>query len=164
MNYDRIILELIDRVSILEDEVQKIKSALAEDIIESDDKESVYGGSTDSAGRDITKYILDGKKYGKNRLVLAVIRKYMKENPEISANELINVFDKSLQGSLGVVQKLEDVKKNCTDYKTRFFALPNEVIRTSTEVCVVCTQWGIANIGNMIARAKQLGIEITIVK
>ena len=51
-------------------------------------------------------------------------------------------------------------QKNRTDYKS-VFALPNEVIKTSTETCVVCSQWGIDNIGNMIAEARQLGFEIT---
>ena len=31
-------------------------------------------------GRDTTKYILDGKKYGKNRLVLRIVQKYMLQN------------------------------------------------------------------------------------
>jgi hypothetical protein len=143
MNYDRIILELIDRVSLLEDEVQRLKSI------------------EDSSKRDTTKYIFDGEKHGKGRLALAIVKKYMEENPQTSANELMTVFDKSLQGSYGVIQKIEDAKKNRTDYKKRFFALPNEVIKTSTETCVVCSQWGIDNIGNMIARARQLGFEIT---
>lgn len=164
MNYDRIILELIGRVAALEDEVQKLKSAQINDIEESDSDDLVVEGATVSTGRDTTKYIFEGKKYGKNRLVLAIVKKYMGDNPETSANELIRIFDKSLQGSLGVVQKLADAKQNTTDYKTRFFALPIEVIKTSTDDCVVCNQWGIANIGNMIARANHLGYEITIVK
>jgi hypothetical protein len=163
MNYDRIILELMDRVATLEDEIEILKSNLTEEYKADADTELV-SNVTDSVGRDTTKYILDGKKYGKNRLVLAIVKKYMEENPDTSANKLITIFDKSLQGSLGVVRTLEDVKKNCTDYKTRFFVLPNETIKTTTDVCVVCTQWGIGNIGNIVVRAKQLGTEVTVVK
>ena len=88
----------------------------------------------------------------------------MAMHPNLSAAELIEAFDKSLQGSLGVVRTLSDVQKNCSDYKTRFFANPEEQIQTSTQPCVVCTQWGIANIGNILAIAEQYGIDIIPVK
>jgi len=163
MNYDRIILELMDRVSALEDEVEILKSKQTQ-IESSEETEAVFGTSTDSSGRDTTKYILDGRKYGKNRLVLTIVKKYMEDHPDTSSIQLLSIFDKSLQGSLGVVRELEEVKNAYADYERRFFVSPNDVIKTTTGVCVVCTQWGIANIGNMVARAKQLGIEITVVK
>ncbi len=163
MNYDRIILELMDRVAALEDEVENLKSK-PENREEDEENESIYGTSTDSSGRDTTKYILDGKRYGKNRLVLAIVKKYMEENPDITTDQLLAVFDRSLQGSLGVVRELKEVKKAYADYERRFFVSQNEVIKTTTGICVVCTQWGISNVGNMIIRAKQLGIDITILK
>lgn len=162
MNYDRIILELMDRVSALEDEVKQLKEGNVAAPVTEPEQESTTQGY--SSGRDTTKYILDGKKYAKNRLVLAVIQKYMSMHPGISASELIGAFDKSLQGSLGVVRTLDDVTRNCSDYKTRFFANEDEIIQTRTQPCVVCTQWGIANIGNMVTRAGQLGIEIQAVR
>lgn len=163
MNYDRVILELIDRVSALEDEVRKLKAEKTQTETtgnRADENEIVVS----STGRDTTKYMLDGKRYAKNRLVLAVVRKYMAMHANLSAAELIEAFDKSLQGSLGVVRTLSDVQKNCSDYKTRFFANPEEQIQTSTQPCVVCTQWGIANIGNILAIAEQYGIDIIPVK
>ena len=166
MNYDRIILELLDRVSVLEDEVSSLKGNNINKDIRNDNmvNRTITTAVISNSGKDTSKYILDGKKYGKNRLVLAVVNKYMEMNPNISAIQLMTTFDKSLQGSLGVVRTYEDVKENCSDYKTRFFARPEEVIHTSTDDCVVCSQWGIANIGNIVARAKDLGIKITIVK
>ena len=107
MNYDRIILELLDRVSALEDEVKKLKeerTSAAQEITPEENEPVVS-----SSGRDTTKYMLDGKRYAKNRLVLAVVQKYMEMHPDISASELIGAFDKSLQGSLGVVRTLSDV-------------------------------------------------------
>ncbi len=164
MNYDRIILELIDRVSTLEDEVEFLKTKISEDYDQQKSNGDATETSTETGGRDTTKYMFDGKKYGKNRLVLAIVKKYMEQFPSTSADELIGIFDKSLQGSLGVIRKLNEVKKNCSDYKTRFFVLPNEVIHTSTDDCAVCTQWGIGNIGNMITLAKQLGFQVTTIR
>lgn len=166
MNYDRLILELINRVSLLEEDVKSLKLRL-EDIAESgasDFAENSVNASRDSAGRDTTKFILDGKKYGKGKLVHAIVEKYVNMNPGITAKQLLSVFDKSLQGSLGVVRTLDDVKENCSDYARRFFATSEYIIHTSTEECVVCSQWGISNIGNILARAEQLGIEVQAIK
>lgn len=163
MNYDRIILELMDRVSSLEDEVKELQSVIENlNILESSDD----GGYDirDSAGRDTTKFILDGKRYGKGKLVHAIVEKYVRMNPTVTAAQLMLTFDRSLQGSLGVVRTLEDVKINCSDYGKRFFTTPEYIINTSTEDCVVCSQWGITNIGNMLARAEQLGIEVKMIK
>lgn len=63
MNYDRIILELLDRVSALEDEVKKLKeerTSAAQEITPEENEPVVS-----SSGRDTTKYMLDGKRYAK---------------------------------------------------------------------------------------------------
>ena len=166
MNYDRIILELMDRISVLEDEVKELKNkvrtiAVYDDANGSDEEIRISGNS---AGRDTTKFILDGKRYGKGKLVHAIVEKYAYMHPGITSEQLMLVFDRSLQGSLGVVRTLEDVKFNCSDYGRRFFVSPEYIIHTSTEDCVVCSQWGIANIGNILARAEQLGIEVQMIK
>jgi hypothetical protein len=166
MNYDRIILELMDRVSALEDEVENLKNSKSKIVVveREGEAESIFEPSTDSNSRDTTKYILDGKRYGKSRLVLAIVKKYMIQHPNISSEELMSVFDRSLQGSLGVVRQLDEVKKAYSDCEKRFFINTNEVINTSDGVCVVCNQWGIGNIVNMLKRAEQLGINVDIIK
>lgn len=161
MNYDRIILELLGRVSILEDEVKKLKE---------DSKNKTYGNSelnsqsTKSIGKDGTKFILDGKIYSKNRLVLAVVKKYMEMHPDTTAEQLLSIFDKSLQGSFGTVRILNEVKRKYPDYTRRFFTNDADIITTKTESCTVCSQWSISNIWNFIARSEQLGIEVKTVK
>ncbi len=158
MNYDRIILELMDRVAALEEEVAALKSQkVASDVLPTT---HATEGRT-YTGRDKTKYMLNGIRYGKNRLALAIVSEYCKTVPNVTATTLMATFDRSLQGSLGVIRTLTDVKNSYEDYERRFFCQPGEVIHTQTEDCVVCTQWGIANIGNIIARAKELGINIT---
>ena len=170
MNYDRVILELLDRVSALEETVARLKSnaEVVENASEETYKvdlgyENIDDFSASMNGRDTTKYIFEGKKYGKNRLVLAVIKKYVSMNHGISAETLMAVFDKSIQGSLGVVRLAKDAKSAYGDYARRFFFQPHEIIHTTTEDCVVCTQWGKFNIGNFIARAEQVGMHIQIV-
>lgn len=164
MNYDRIILELLDRVKKLETEVEMLKKGCITD--SNDDKKGLsgfamrntWGGKSE---KDTTKYIFNNVKYPKNRLVLAVVKKYVELNPKTTVMDLKKIFDASLQGtkSLGVViDKNDAIKRH--DYKRRFFTSPHEEIKLIDGICFVCTQWGSPNINNFIARAKQLGFEI----
>ena len=111
-------------------------------------------------GQDTTKYIFNNRKYGKGKLVLAVVQQYMKDNPTTTANLLTTVFPKGLQGSIGVVKLVRDTPTNCQDPHKRFFLDETSIIHTATEDCAVCSQWGIGNINGFINRAKELGYDI----
>ncbi len=174
MNYERFILELFERVAILEEKVSCLENAKTDgdqvSELKNSDKNSVPKGFLavfpKKAGannlRDTTRYLFDGKKYGKNRLVLAVVKKYMADNnDDLYSFELMSTFDRSLQGSLGVVRTLEDAIKSCKDPEMRFFCRPDEIIHALDEDCVVCTQWAASNITNLIKRAEELGMQIT---
>ena len=103
--------------------------------------------------------MFNGNIYLKNKLVLAVIQDYVIKNPQVKCNELKSIFDKSLQGSIGVVE-LENVAIQRKDYQVRFFAKEKEVLRLPDGNMLVCSQWGILNISNFIKRAEQLGYSI----
>ncbi|MGN1227008.1 MAG: hypothetical protein ACI4TX_00020 [Christensenellales bacterium] len=55
-------------------------------------------------------------------------------------------------------------KRNRFDYDRRFFAQPNEVLNVADGKMIVCSQWGITNIGNFLFRARLLGYEIQEIK
>lgn len=115
---------------------------------------TLSGGS----GRDKTKYMFDGKVYAKNRLVLAIIKKYVeKNNPTFK--QLLGVFDKSLQGSLGVVELYENAIK-VSDSAKRFFMKQEDIVNLVDAKVVVCTQWGIFNIAKFVKQAQLLGFNI----
>lgn len=163
MNYDRVILELLDRVSALEEKIEQIQAFIKTDGVLPNEKilwDKTVENPAVANSRDTTKYIFEGKRYGKNRLVLAVVQKYVQMNLGISAERLMLTFDRSIQGSLGVVRVAEEAKYGYADHARRFFFRPSEIIHTSTDDCVVCTQWGKFNIGNFITRAEQLGMNI----
>lgn len=164
MNYDRIILELLDRVSILEEEVAMLKSdkSAISSLTEQEKVTEIPYSTHITNGRDTTKYMLDGVRYGKNRLVLAIVKKYMESHSNTSASSLMMIFDKSLQGSLGVVRTVNEVRNSYVDSERRFFLRNEEIIKTTTEPCAVCSQWGSFNINNIIARARELGIDVKV--
>ena len=147
MNYELEILNLKRRVEELEKLLQANPQA------QPAPTEAISGGN-----RDKTKYMLNGKVYPKNRLVLAIVQKYVEQhNP--SYKELSEVFDRSLQGSLGVVETYENAEK-ISDGAKRYFMKDEDVLTLNNQRVVVCTQWGIFNIVKFVKRAQALGFEI----
>lgn len=117
-----------------------------------------------SHGKDFSKYVFDGETYGKSRLVLAVVRRYVREHNPATFGELESVFPAHLQGSLGVVRRIDDVSEK---YKgvggvKRYFLNDDEIIRLpSGERVIVCTQFGAANTERFVKHAiGELGYEI----
>ena len=171
MHYENIILEMLERIKILEKEVAKLKTeilpyeipprlkiAVAPNEEHKQEREdSLYKTEQHKpVGRDKTKYLFEGNVYLKNRLVLAVVQAYVRDNPDITSLDLKAAFDKSLQGSIGVVENKE-VAMRRNEYYVRFFTKPDEVIHVVDCEMYVCSQWGILNIPNFLKRASQLG-------
>lgn len=186
MENNDVMKTLLDKIEFLENEVKELKKENANNKLS--EMTNAYGdvnympyqknfrrhrnnmfceknyfgyGNYGRGMRDTTKYIFNGVLYCKGRLVLAVIKKYMEDHPNTTAEELKNVFHSSLQGSNGIIKTYKEVidfyGNRCNK---RFFIRPEEIISTSTEDCVVCNQWGYYNIENFITRAKQLNFEI----
>ncbi|GAA5316345.1 MAG: hypothetical protein AseanaTS_15490 [Candidatus Pelagadaptatus aseana] len=113
------------------------------------------------SGRDTTKYNFNSHTYGKGRLVLAVIKQYVLDNPEITEIELLSAFPKSLQGSIGVFNELQVVvdKYENKNHK-RHFIKDGEIIELSDTTIAVSTEWGEGNISNFIDQAEKYGYSI----
>lgn len=156
MEYNELILDMLNRIVKLEKEIEELKHK------EKDTTTILFGNSYSEdkpQQRDKTRYMFNGNVYLKNRLVLAVVKDYISNNSEVTCKELKEVFDKSLQGSIGVVE-YENLAKQRGDYKVRFFAKEDEIIKLKDGNMLVCSQWGILNIPNFIKRAEQLGYTI----
>lgn len=181
-DYSGILLEILTRVQKLENEVEKLKQALAKNVDNISDNGSgenvpprfatimlsrqgeVYDDVPRSVNkRDTTKYMLNGNVYLKNRLVYAVVSDYVKRHSNITCDELKETFNKSLQGSIGVVENVEKARLR-KDYRIRFFATDDEVLHLVDGDMYVCSQWGIINIPNFLLRAEQLGYSIKSLK
>ena len=155
MEYNELILDMLNRIVKLEKEVELLKKEkISSEVIS---KETFVEDRP--VQRDKTRYMFNGNVYLKNKLVLAVIKDYVSKNQAITCNELKTVFDKSLQGSIGVVES-EIIAKQRKDYQVRFFEKKDEILRLVDGNMLVCSQWGILNITNFIKRAEQLGYKI----
>lgn len=130
-------------------------------------RSSSAGSQKETAGRDKTKYILKGQKFGKGRLVHALVACYLLDNPDTTFERLKEVFPDSLQGGkYGVFAPLgeaEDVKT--TTGQERYFLGRKDVLHTGEGKSIaVCSQWGIDNIRPMLRKAEELRYEITVME
>ena len=155
MEYNELILDMLNRIVKLEKEVELLKKEKtpSEEIL----KETFI--EERPVERDKTRYMFNGNVCLKNKLVLAVVKDYVSKNQAITCNELKMVFDKSLQGSIGVVE-YEHIAKQRKDYQVRFFAKEEEILQLIDGNMFVCSQWGVLNISNFIKRVEQLGYKI----
>jgi uncharacterized protein YlzI (FlbEa/FlbD family) len=110
--------------------------------------------------KDFTQYKFNGEKFGKSRLVLAIIKEYVRNNPNTTLENIQTTFDKKLQGSLGVVDiytNAEDIYKR-TGHKRHF--IDDAINLNNGQKIVVCTQWGKRNINKFINKVNELGYNI----
>ena len=175
MEYTELILDMLNRIVKLEKEVEALKKEKESFAAPPTPQKSEFvcslapAAAKDSGAlptaeerpthRDKTRYMFNGNVCLKNKLVLAVVKDYVAKNPGITCRELKEVFDKSLQGSMGVVEH-DFIARQRSNYHVRFFAGDDEVLHLSDGVMLVCSQWGILNISNFIRRAEQLGYQI----
>ena len=112
--------------------------------------------------KDTTKYMFNNQQLGKGRLVLAVVKEYVTNNPGTSFDELVEIFPKHLQGSIGVFNEHDFVENKYEDKsQKRHYLKPEEIITLSDCNIVVCTEWGAGNIDNFIKQTKSIGYTIT---
>ncbi len=138
-------MEIEKEIEQLKKRVEFLESLLLQKQAKSKNKED---------GRDKTRYMFENKIYPKNRFVLAVVNKYVHDNsPTLS--QLHEVFDKSLQGSLNVVETIDNAQ-NIKDCGKRYF-MQNPLSLCDGNIVVVCTQWGIFNIVKFEKVVEKLG-------
>lgn len=92
-----------------------------------------------------TEFSLDGVKYwGIGRFVLAVVKKYVSEHPDITLEELEKIFPSNLNYSskMGVVRPIEFLNEY-PQWEKRYFMKDNEKITLGDNTTIVInSQWG----------------------
>ena len=114
--------------------------------------------------KDYSKFIFNGLEYNKGRLVNAVIKTYVENNPTMTFAELKAKFPNKIQGSsYGVFDtklKAEDIYQQ-SGHK-RHYIKPEEEIKLFDETIATCTQWNPENIKLFLDQANKLGLKIEI--
>ena len=121
-----------------------------------EDRKSMKAALSISDNKDYSKYIFEGQTYGKGKLVLAVVQKYVADNPTITFDDLQKAFPDSLQGSKGVVRLFDSVSpedKGIGAVKRYYVNSREEIPLASGEKVLVSDQWGAGNIEKFIKNA-----------
>lgn len=109
--------------------------------------------------RDVTKFEFEGTKYNKRQLVLACVKKYVEENRITRSEDLFEAFPDYIQGSLGIVKRVEEAEKYSNANK-RFYFLDSDIIRLVDGNYAVCSQWDAGNIDRFIKLVEDIGYEV----
>lgn len=113
-----------------------------------------------SNNRDFTKYSFNGNIYAKNRLVLAVIKDFVRKNPKLNFEDLANDFPKQLQGTHGVFARIDKANEVNNKSGDRYFTKSEDLVELQDDTIAVCTQWGSGNLHRFLEQCNQKGIEI----
>jgi hypothetical protein len=114
-----------------------------------------------NVSRNLDKYEFNGEAYGKGRLVLACIKKYVEDHPGLTFSALEQAFPKKIQRLYGCFDTVDNAQRILAEKgRKRHFLKPDELIELSDEGIAVCDQWGIDNIGLFLEAAQKLGFKI----
>jgi len=111
--------------------------------------------------KDYSKFLFKGQEFNKGRLVNAVVKAYVEQNPDVTFSKLKSKFPDSIQGSFGVF----DTTANAEDIYERWghkrhYIKEEETIKLQDQTISTCTQWNPENIKNFIEQANKLGLSI----
>ena len=121
-----------------------------------EDRKNIKLALSVSDNRDYSKYVFEGQTYGKGRLVLAVVKKYVADNPTVLFSDLLKAFPDDLQGAKGVVRLSNDVSdedKGIGGTKRYYTGVSEKIPLSSGEEVLVSDQWGAPNIDKFIKNA-----------
>jgi len=127
-----------------------------------DEHESPKGKS---AGRNKDQYKLDGELYGKGRIVQAVVRKYVAENPKVTYKQLKEVFPDELLNRFGIFQD-ENTANSLSGSRPRYFMSEEKgdaIKLGDRKVVFTSSQFTADSVQPLLAVAKKLGMKITTV-
>ena len=111
--------------------------------------------------KDYSKFSFKGITYNKGRLVNAVIRDYVDQNPNVSFSELQKIFPKDTQGTFGVFTTIKDASETFSRLgHKRHYIKPEELIKLKDAEISTCTQWNPINIDKFMTVAKRNGMII----
>ena len=114
---------------------------------------------------DRSKFMFNGKPYGKGHVVLEVVRKYVEQHPDVSFEALRQIFPDDLQkaksptqfSSYGrcVIRRLNDVAE-----EKRFHMKAEDQIGVRSKAVVVSREWNVHNFRKFLEEAQKLGLKI----
>jgi len=110
-----------------------------------------------SSVKDYSKYLFENEKYGKARLVLAIAKKYVEDNPNATYNDLDKAFPIKLS-SKPLIRLKKDITNNDIKFR-RVFENDTIILNDGTEV-VINNQVQESDMPKILQIAKDLGYNV----
>lgn len=142
-------------VLITEEIIKEIESET-----KTNSKKLIGKSSSINGIKDHTQYSYKNVNYGKGRLVLAIVTDFIKNNPHYSYQDIVKIFPKQIQGSVGVIGEYNSVIEAYKDVDHKRHFIKDVIALSNGEKIVVSTEWGKSNISNFLRIAKELGYNI----
>lgn len=121
-------------------------------------KSSKKSTSKTKRNRDYSKVSFNGNKYGKGKVVLAVVQQYVKDHPNTTYTGLKKAFPDELH-SLGFIKPLNAAKRASSAHRRYFL---KQALKLKDRVVAVCSDFGKNNIQKFVKRANELGYKVRI--
>lgn len=151
---------LLERVDALENRVIMLAQEYSALYMKSDVQPSRRSPvKSERKRKDTTKYMFMGKLYGKRDLVLQCVKSFVADKHIKSEKKLTEAFPPYVQGSLGIVRRVQEAERY-SDATKRYFFSDQDIIHLSDGDFVVSSQWDAGNIGAFLQLAHDLGYEI----
>jgi hypothetical protein len=124
--------------------------------------------SSNKTKRDYSKYEFNGGQYNKGKLVIALLKEYVKTNSNISLEELQQIFSQKISGGMEIIIDLDEaIKKSITPNKKgkiyrQYFIKPDEIIILSDgRKTAVLDWWDKTNLPHILGIFENLNYKIT---
>jgi len=108
--------------------------------------------------RSTDKYSFNGQSYGVGRLALAIVKKYVQDNPRVSIVKIKEVFkENEIQPRYKILTEIPKARKIATETgRERHYLKDTEVVSINGKKYAITNQWSKDNIKPLIAIAKSL--------
>ena len=140
---------------------EDIKDSIDTNLIENINikKKSPIVSKSGKPSNERAKFGFNGQVYGKNRLVLAVIKNFVETNPQITFSQLDKEFPRELQQvkTHGTFKLESDARHK--KYSDRYFLNPDDLIKLEDSTIAISTQWGY-NFDGFLAFCRKKNIQI----
>lgn len=112
--------------------------------------------------KNYDKYLFERVFYVKRHLPLAIVKAYVRDNPDVTYKNIKSYFE--CLGFARAVRTAEEIYKSVRDPKVRYH-MNDPILLSDGTIIYVSNQWGAGiNIEGILAFAKFLGYEIAIIK
>jgi len=151
---------LVSRVDELENRLKLLSQSYSRLLMKSDMPSTETEKQQEhKKHKDVTKYEFEGRQYNKRQLVLESVKSYIKKKRIKDSEKLLEVFPDYIQGSLGMIKKVEDDERYANASK-RFYFADKDIIHLKDGDYVICSQWDSGNINRFIKLATDLELDI----